>query len=116
MTVYEGAVSIFEKGNTVEIRPVSSGGYIAKEISDLIKDLIETKKPISQWSLWIDDTKNTAPITAAAFAKLVKSHDISLIKVRAKTKTGRTFAAPRIRMIDKKTPAKVTVSTGRIGR
>ena len=54
MAIFEGIVSLFERNGAVEIRRVSSGGYDASEVSDLVSDLLELKKPVSRWSLWID--------------------------------------------------------------
>ena len=47
MAIFEGTVSIFERNGALEIRRVSSGGYDASEVKDLMSDIL-----VSQFGNW----------------------------------------------------------------
>lgn len=118
MAAFEGVVSIFEKNGAVEIRRVSSGGYAASEVSDLVSDLLETKKPVSKWSLWIDgvDVKAAETYSPATMAKLVKTNTVELIAVRRRGRNG-GFMAPVLKITAPgSTAAKAAPNKARIGR
>lgn len=116
MAAFEGAVSIFEKNGVLEIRRVSSGGYIASEVSDLVTDLLELKKPISKWSLWIDgiDIKPAETYSSATIAKLCKANTVELLAVKCKGRNG-NFMAPRIK-ITAPGAVKAAPNKARLGR
>jgi hypothetical protein len=117
MAISTGAVSIFNKGEGITIKPVSSGGYINSEISDLLNDIAEIGKPIDQWCLWLDDVKLDKPMTTATFAKLRKTHNFHLEQVRRNRPGGGKYPTAVLRIVNKKTPVKETVKTAaRLGR
>jgi hypothetical protein len=117
MAIYEGAVSIFDKGEGITIKPVSSGGYINAETPALLNDIAEIGKPIDQWCLWLDDVKLDKPMTMATFAKLQKTHNFSLVLVRRnKPGGGGKYPTAVLRILNKKTPPKKATTTSRLGR
>jgi len=118
MAIFEGTVSIFERNGALEIRRVSSGGYLASEVKDLWGDLIELKAPVSKWSLWIDgiDFKPAETFTGAALKKLATGNTVELIAVKRRGKNG-GFMAPVIKITGKDgTTAKPSVNKARLGR
>jgi hypothetical protein len=117
MAIYEGAVSIFNKGEGVTIKPVSSGGYNNAEMSVLLNDIAEIGKPIDQWCLWLDAVKLDKPMTMATFAKLRKTHNFHLETVRRNRPGGGKYPTAVLRIVDKKAvPAQTTKTTARLGR
>ena len=118
MSLYEGVVSIFERNGAVEIRKVSSGGYDASEVSDLVTDLLELKKPVSKWSLWIDgvDHKQADTYSPAAMGKIIKGNQVELIAVRRRGPRG-TFMAPVLKITAPgAAKAKAAPNKARLGR
>ena len=118
MAVFEGLVSIFERNGSAEIRRVSSGGYLASEVEDLMGDLLECKLPVSKWSLWIDgvDFKPAETFTGAALKKLATGNDVELIAVKRRGKNG-GFMAPVIKITGKDgVKAKPAANKARLGR
>lgn len=118
MAAFEGYVSLFERNGAVEIRRVSSGGYAASEVSDLVTDLLELKKPVSKWSLWIDgvDVKAAETYSPATMAKLVKANTVELIAVRRRGRNG-GFMAPVLKITAPgSTAAKAAPNKARLGR
>ena len=118
MAIFEGIVSLFERNGAIEIRRVSSGGYTADEVSDLITDLLELKKPVSKWSLWIDgiDHKQTDTYSNAVISKLVKGNQVELIAVRRRGPRG-TFMAPVLKITAAGAiKAKAAPNKSRLGR
>ena len=117
MAIFEGIVSLFERNGAVEIRRVSSGGYDASEVSDLVTDLLELKKPVSRWSLWIDgiDHKQTETYSPAAMSKLVKGNQVELIAVRRKGRNG-GFMAPVLKITAPNASPKAAPNKARLGR
>lgn len=117
MAIFEGYVSLFERNGAVEIRRVSSGGYAASEVSDLVTDLLELKKPVSRWSLWIDgiDVKVNETYSAATIAKLVKSNTVELIAVRRKGRNG-GFMAPVLKITAPNAAPRAVPNKARLGR
>jgi hypothetical protein len=117
MAIFEGAVSIFERNGAVEIRAVSSGGYDATEVSDLVTDLVELKKPISKWSLWIDieGHKPSETYTPTALQKLCKNNTVELIAVRRRGRNGQ-FRAPVLKITPVNAAPKATPNKARLGR
>ena len=117
MAIFEGIVSLFERNGAVEIRRVSSGGYDASEVSDLVTDLLELKKPVSRWSLWIDgiDHKQTEAYSPAAMSKLFKGNTVELIAVRRKGRNG-GFMAPVLKITAPNASPKAAPNKARLGR
>lgn len=118
MAIFEGVVSLFERNGAVEIRKVSSGGYDASEVSDLVTDLLELKKPVSKWSLWIDgiEHKQTDTYSSAVMSKLVKGNQVELIAVRRRGPRG-TFMAPVLKITAPgAVKAKAAPNKARLGR
>lgn len=117
MAAFEGVVSIFEKNGAVEIRRVSSGGYAADEVSDLVSDLLETKKPVSKWSLWIDgiDIKPAETYSPAVMAKLFKANTVELIAVKRRGRNG-SFMAPVLKITGPNAAVKAAPNKARLGR
>lgn len=118
MAVFEGLVSIFERNGSAEIRRVSSGGYTAGEVKDLMGDLLECKLLVSKWSLWIDgiDFKPAESFTGATLKKLTTGNDVQLIAVKRRGKNG-GFMAPVIKITGKDgTTAKPAANKARLGR
>lgn len=99
MALYNGLVSLFERNGAIEIRRVSSGGYTADEVNDLVTDLLELKKPVSKWSLWIDgiDHKQTDTYSSAVMSKLIKGNQVELIAAKRNGPKGR-FMAPVLKI------------------
>lgn len=128
MAAFTGVVSIFEKNGVLEIRRVSSGGYAADELYDIVSaqgkvektglltDLLEFKKPITKWSLWLDgiDVKAAETYSSATIAKLVKGNTVELIAVKCKGRNG-TFMAPRLK-ITAPGAVKAAPNKARLGR
>lgn len=118
MAIFEGVVSLFEQNGAVVLRKVSSGGYDATEINDLVTDMLELKKPISRWSLWIDgfDIKQAETYSPAAVQKLIKAaKSVELVAVKAKGRNGQ-FRAPRIKITSPNVATKTAPSKARLGR
>jgi len=117
MAAFEGVVSLFERNGAVEIRRVSSGGYAASEVSDLVTDLLELKKPISKWSLWIDgiDVKAAESYSPTIMAKLCKANTVELIAVRRKGRNG-SFMAPVLKITAPGSATKAAPNKARLGR
>jgi len=117
MAIFEGVVSIFERNGAVEIRKVSSGGYDASEVSDLVADLLELKKPVSKWSLWIDgvDHKQADTYSPAAMGKIIKGNQVELIAVRRRGPRG-TFMAPVLKITAPNAAPKAAPNKARLGR
>ena len=118
MALYNGLVSLFERNGAVEIRRVSSGGYDASEVSDLVADLLELKKPVSRWSLWIDgiDHKQTDTYSSAVMAKIIKGNTVELIAAKRNGPKGR-FMAPVLKITAPgAAKAKAAPNTARLGR
>ena len=117
MAAFEGYVSLFERNGAVEIRRVSSGGYAASEVSDLVSDLLETKKPFSKWSLWVDgiDVKAAETYSTATLTKLVKANTVELIAVRRKGRNG-GFMAPVLKITAPGSAVKAAPNKARLGR
>jgi hypothetical protein len=118
MAVFEGLVSIFERNGAAEIRRVSSGGYLASEVKDLMGDLLECKLPVSKWSLWIDgiDHKQADTYTGATLKKLATGNTVELIAVKRRGKNG-GFMAPVIKITGKDgIKAKPAANKARLGR
>jgi outer membrane biogenesis lipoprotein LolB len=120
MAAFDGLVSIFNKNGVNEIRRVSSGGYSAGEVKDLMDDLLELKSPVSKWSLWIDgiEHKEAETYTVAALRKFTTGNTVELIATRKKNKkTGQSFMVPTIKITAKDAvKATATVNTARLGR
>jgi len=116
MAAFEGYVSLFERNGAVEIRRVSSGGYAANEVSDLVTDLLELKKPVSKWSLWIDgiDVKAAETYSSATMAKLIKANTVELIAVKRQGRNGK-FMAPVLKITAPGT-VRATPNKARLGR
>lgn len=118
MAVFDGLVSIFNKDGVAEIRRVSSGGYNASELKDLLTDLYELKLPVSKWSLWIDGVDQT-PLdryNVNTIKKLATGNDVELIAVKRRGKNG-GFMAPVIKITGKDgIKAKASVNKARLGR
>lgn len=117
MAAFEGYVSLFERNGAVEIRRVSSGGYAASEVPDLVTDLLELKKPVSKWSLWIDgiDVKAAETYSPATVAKLVKVNTVELIAVRRRGRNG-GFMAPVLKITGANAAVKAAPNKARLGR
>jgi Holliday junction resolvase len=116
MAAFEGVVSLFERNGAVEIRRVSSGGYAASEVSDLVSDLLETKKPVSKWSLWIDgiEVKAAETYSPTIMAKLFKGNTVELIAVKRRGRNGQ-FMAPVLK-ITAPGAVKAAPNKARLGR
>ena len=118
MAIFEGTVSIFERNGALEIRRVSSGGYNASELKDLLADLYELKLPVSKWSLWLDGVDQT-PLdryNVNTVKKLATGNDVELIAVKRRGKNG-GFMAPVIKITGKDgVKAKASVNKARLGR
>ena len=117
MAIFEGVVSLFERNGAVEIRRVSSGGYTADEVSDLVADLLELKKPVSRWSLWIDgiDHKQSETYSPTVMSKLIKGNQVELIAVRRKGRNG-GFMAPVLKITAPNARPKAAPNKARLGR
>lgn len=117
MSIFEGYVSLFERNGAVEIRKVSSGGYDATEVADLITDMLELKRPVSKWSLWIDgiDVKQADTYSPTTMAKLFKNNTVELIAVRRKGRNGQ-FKAPVLKITSPNAAPKQAVNKARLGR
>lgn len=117
MAIFEGVVSLFERNGAVEIRRVSSGGYDASEVSELVSDLLELKKPVSKWSLWIDgiEHKQAETYSPAIMSKLVKGNTVELIAVRRKGRNG-GFMAPVLKITAPNAAPKAAPNKARLGR
>jgi hypothetical protein len=117
MAIFEGVVSLFERNGAIEVRRVSSGGYAASEVSDLVSDLLELKKPVSRWSLWIDgiEHKQSETYSPAIMSKLVKGNTVELIAVRRKGRNG-GFMAPVLKITSPNSAPKATANKARLGR
>lgn len=117
MALYNGLVSLFERNGAVEIRRVSSGGYTADEVTDLVTDLLELKKPISRWALWIDgiDHKQTETYSPTVMSKLIKGNQVELIAVRRRGPRG-TFMAPVLKITSPNARPKAAPNKARLGR
>lgn len=118
MALYIGFVSLFERNGAIEIRRVSSGGYDASEVSDLVTDLLELKKPISRWALWVDgfDIKQAETYSPAAVSKLVKAaKSVELVATKARGRNGQ-FRTPRIKITSPNVATKAAPNKARLGR
>lgn len=117
MSIFEGYVSLFERNGAVEIRKVSSGGYDATEVSDLVADLLELKRPVSKWSLWIDGVEHKPADTysPATMAKLFKNNTVELIAASRKGRNGR-FKAPVLKITSPNAAPKQAANKARLGR
>lgn len=115
---FEGNVAlVLDKTGNVNIRPTKTGGYSADEVQPMIDDLLESKKPLNQYSLWLDGIKATPKNDAyshTALAAAIKAADSAeLIAVRRKGKYG-TYRAPVLKLTAGKTAVKSNAA--RIGR
>lgn len=117
MAIFEGVVSLFERNGAIEVRRVSSGGYSASEVGELVTDLLELKKPVSRWSLWIDgiEHKQAEAYSPAVMSKLIKGNTVELIAVRRKGRNG-GFMAPVLKITAPNASPKAAVNKARIGR
>lgn len=120
MALFDGTVSIFNKDGVAGISRVSSGGYLASEVKDLMSDLLECKLPVSKWSLWIDgiDFIEADTYSSATLKKLAAGNTVELVATRKKNKKhGTSWMAPVIKITGKEgIKAKPAVSTARLGR
>lgn len=117
MAIFEGVVSLFERNGAIEVRRVSSGGYSASEVSELVTDMLELKKPVSRWALWIDgiDHKQAETYSPAIMSKLVKGNTVELIAVRRKGRNG-SFMTPVLKITAPNASPKAAPNKARIGR
>ena len=117
MAIFEGVVSLFERNGAVEIRRVSSGGYDSSEVKELVNDMLELKKPVSKWSLWIDgiDHKQADTYSAPTLAKIIKGNSVELIAVRRKGRNG-SFMAPVLKITSPNSAPKAAPNKARLGR
>lgn len=117
MAAFEGYVSLFERNGAVEIRRVSSGGYAASEIADLVTDLLELRKPVSKWSLWLDgiDIKPAETYSSATMTKLCKTNTVELIAVKRQGRNGK-FMAPVLKITAPGSAVKAAPNKARLGR
>ena len=87
-------------------------------MSDLVADLLELKKPVSRWALWIDgiDHKQTETYSPTVMSKLIKGNQVELIAVRRRGPRG-TFMAPVLKITAPgAVKAKAAPNKARLGR
>jgi len=118
MAIFEGVVSLFERNGAVEIRRVSSGGYDSSEVKELVNDMLELKKPVSKWSLWIDgiEHKQADTYSASTLAKIIKGNSVELIAAKRKRRDGGKFMAPVLKITSPNSAPKAAPNKARLGR
>lgn len=104
MAIFEGTVGLFVNANgAVEIRKTNEGGYAATEVAEMLEAIMEAGKPVSGYSLWLDQDMRgkDGTVTTTNLKKALKTGTPSLQMVRRRTKAGRQFPVPVIRVVDK---------------